>query len=70
MIQLFVMGIEGIHNDFTGGKPTEESVAPIGPFSRWRIQVRERENAGLNLSTVTAAYMEFCGRDMPFRSRV
>jgi hypothetical protein len=53
------MGLEGIQNDFTSENPTEKSVALIGPFPTWRIReskLKERENAGLNLSGGTAAY--------------
>jgi hypothetical protein len=61
-----VLGTESIQNDFTGGKPTEDSMGPIGPFSQWRIQVKASENAGLDMSGVTAGYMEFWGRNMAF----
>lgn len=57
-----------IQKDFTGGKPTKDFVAPTGPFSEWRIQIRESENKGLDLSGVADGYIEFWGRNVCFKN--
>lgn len=57
-----------IQDDWTGGKSRAESaIAAVGPFATWRFSVRERENPGLNMSGVTAAYMEFHGANRSFK---
>lgn len=61
-----VMVIESIQNDYTGGKPKSDSLAPLGLFADWRIQLRDEENLGLDLSGVKDAYIEFWGRSLPF----
>lgn len=61
-----VFSTEEIEQDYTGGQPTQSSIAPLGPFTTWRVQIKETENFGLDLSKVTEGYMEFCGRNMPF----
>ncbi|KAH6637046.1 hypothetical protein F5144DRAFT_611678 [Chaetomium tenue] len=63
-----VFGRQAIERDYTGGgEVTESTVAPVGPLAEWRIEVREGDNDGLDLTKVTGVWMEFCGRNMPFQ---
>ncbi|KAJ3565947.1 hypothetical protein NPX13_g7310 [Xylaria arbuscula] len=49
------------------GSPQNSSIAAIGPWSNWSIEVRSSENKNLDMSTLTEAYMEFGGYCSPFR---
>ncbi|KAI8710941.1 hypothetical protein NCS52_01523000 [Fusarium sp. LHS14.1] len=61
-----VYDIQDIQYDYAGGPnlPGVNEKPPIGPFCDWTVQVREDANPGLDLSSVTAGYIEFCGRNM------
>ncbi|KAB8200201.1 kinase-like domain-containing protein [Aspergillus parasiticus] len=63
-----VFGKQGLENDWSGGdsKPTASTFAAIGPFTEWRFSIRESENVGLDMRSVTAAYVEFRGANRPF----
>jgi hypothetical protein len=64
----FVFGRQALENDWSGGdtKPTASTFAAIGPFTGWRFSIRESENIGLDMGSVTAAYVEFQGANRPF----
>ncbi|KAJ5359330.1 uncharacterized protein N7496_011743 [Penicillium cataractarum] len=60
-----VMNSESIEQDYTGeGTPGVDTLASLGPFATWSIQIKASENAGLDLSAVNSAYVEFWGRNM------
>ncbi|EEU33890.1 uncharacterized protein NECHADRAFT_88815 [Fusarium vanettenii 77-13-4] len=61
-----VYDIQDIQYDYAGrpNLPGVNEKPPIGPFCDWTVQVREDANPGLDLSSVTAGYIEFCGRNM------
>ncbi|KAL2669883.1 hypothetical protein Neosp_015180 [[Neocosmospora] mangrovei] len=61
-----VYDIQNIQYDYAGGPslPGVNEKPPIGSFCDWTVQVREDANPGLDLSSVTAGYIEFCGRNM------
>ncbi|KAK6342450.1 hypothetical protein TWF718_007853 [Orbilia javanica] len=58
-------GTEALENDFQGGTPDNNTKAAIGPFTTWTFTVNESDNAGLDFSGVTEAYIEFWGRAIP-----
>lgn len=37
----------------------DDVYARVGPFTRWRIEIRKENNRDLNLKPVTSAYLEF-----------
>jgi hypothetical protein len=41
--------------------PGKSSYAPIGPFGKWRVDVRAQDNHGLNLKGLTAVVIEMHG---------
>ena len=41
--------------------------APVGPFAKWRVTVRESVNGELDWTGVSEAYLEFTGSHLPFR---
>jgi hypothetical protein len=49
---------------YFGGRVDESSVAPIGPFAKWKITVSKEQNPGLQME-LKEAYIEFCGRGLP-----
>ncbi|KAK6544734.1 hypothetical protein TWF694_001419 [Orbilia ellipsospora] len=61
------MGRQSIDSDYRGGDspPTEDSFAPIGPFTTWRIVLDAARNPGLDLSRVSQGFMEFSGMNRP-----
>ena len=63
-----VFGRQELENNWIGGdtKPTASTFAAIGPFTGWRFSIRESENVGLDMGSVTAAYVEFRGANRPF----
>ncbi|KAK6333039.1 hypothetical protein TWF718_010863 [Orbilia javanica] len=61
-----VMAEQAISNNYIGGgKPGNDSVAAIGPFATWRIQVMMEANPGVKLDQTSAPdlamYIEFWG---------
>ncbi|KAL1889080.1 hypothetical protein Sste5346_009145 [Sporothrix stenoceras] len=60
-----VYGRQDIEHDYAGGPsvPGAADKPPIGPFGVWKIVVRKDVNPGLNLTGVTAGWIEFCGRN-------
>jgi len=60
-----IFSTEAIEKDYAGGKWSETTNAPIGPLATWRLYVKESANPGLQMTGVTAAFLEFCGRSMP-----
>lgn len=58
-----VVGRQDMKSYF-GGPLDESSVAPIGPFAKWRITVRTDSNPGLKMD-LKEVYLEFCGRGLP-----
>lgn len=64
-----IHGTQSIENDYKGATPaTSSSTAPLGPYTIWKITIKELENPGLDLSRVDAMYFEFCGRSKPFQN--
>ncbi|KAF3040477.1 hypothetical protein E8E12_005139 [Didymella heteroderae] len=64
-----IHGTQSIEGDYKGATPaTANSVAPLGPYTIWKITIKEQENPGLDLSRADAMYFEFCGRSKPFQS--
>jgi hypothetical protein len=64
-----VHGKQSIEDDYKGATPvTANSTAPLGPYTIWKITIKETENPGLDLSRADAMYFEFCGRSKPFQS--
>ncbi|XHG04064.1 hypothetical protein AWENTII_007345 [Aspergillus wentii] len=65
-----VFGMQGLENDWSGGDtpPIASTFAATGPFpfTRWRFTIRESENVGLDMGSVTAANVEFRGANRPF----
>ena len=41
--------------------PKDSKYAAIGPFTKWRVDVRKEDNAGLDLSGLTAVIIEMHG---------
>ncbi|KAJ5520798.1 serine protein kinase [Penicillium fimorum] len=64
----FVFSKQELENNWSGGDshPTASMIAAIGPFTEWRFAIRESQNTGLDMSSVTAAYVEFWGANRPF----
>lgn len=64
----FVFGKQGLEDNWSGGdsRPTASTIAAAGPFTEWRFAIRESENLGLDMGSVTAAYVEFRGANRPF----
>ncbi|KAJ5081532.1 hypothetical protein NUU61_009796 [Penicillium alfredii] len=57
-----------LRDSWTGGRSRESSsIAAIGPFTTWRLVVRESENPGLDMSKVTSAHLEFRGANRSFK---
>ena len=64
-----VLNTQFLENYYVGhGNPKNTSIAAIGPWSTWTFEVRQRENKGLNMKTLTEAYIEFGGFCSPFKS--
>jgi hypothetical protein len=41
--------------------PGSSEYAPIGPFTKWRVDVREEDNTDLDLKGLTAVIIEMHG---------
>ncbi|KAG9571059.1 hypothetical protein KCU71_g713, partial [Aureobasidium melanogenum] len=55
-------------SDSSSGNANVRVQAAFGPFSTWRITLRESINGELELGdNVEEAYLEFCGSSFPFR---
>lgn len=46
-----------------GGAPLPTSIAAIGPFATWQIEILEDDNEGLDLYGLSQVVIEFYGRD-------
>ncbi|KAI9369435.1 hypothetical protein BJX61DRAFT_545590 [Aspergillus egyptiacus] len=61
---------DALQDQWTGGRPRKDigitSVAAVGPFASWSLEVREAENEGLDMQGVTSAHLEFCGANRSF----
>ncbi|CAK7205420.1 hypothetical protein SEUCBS139899_008191 [Sporothrix eucalyptigena] len=59
-----VYGTQEIEHDYAGGPrvPGASDKPPIGPFGDWKVVVRKDVNPDLDLTGVTAGWIEFCGR--------
>lgn len=58
----YVFSKQQIQDDhYIGDNATKSSIAALGPFTTWRVRVRERTNRGLNLQGLREAYLEFRG---------
>lgn len=55
---------------YIGDSATKSSIAALGPFTTWRVRLRESANQGLNLQGLREAYFEFRGtsRSSQYRS--
>ncbi|KAB8261279.1 hypothetical protein BDV32DRAFT_148546 [Aspergillus pseudonomiae] len=53
----------GLEHDFVlGGQPVKSSRAPLGPFTTWRLQIREKDaNPGIKMQGVHEVWLEFRG---------
>lgn len=58
-----IFNTEVIQGDFSGGgqQVGTNTMAGIGPFAAWRIQIRAIENPGLAFAPGTVVYVEFWG---------
>lgn len=63
-----VFSRQGIETNWSGGdtKPTESTIAAIGPFTTWNFVIRESENPGLQMDEISEAWVEFWGANRPF----
>ena len=63
-----VFSRQGIESNWSGGDtpPTASTFAAIGPFTVWHFSIRESENRGLDMGSVSAAFVEFRGANQPF----
>lgn len=58
----YVFSKQQIQDDhYIGTKATDSSIAALGPFTMWRVRLRESANAGLDLKGLHDAYLEFHG---------
>ena len=66
-----VFSRQGIESNWSGddAQPTATTFAAIGPFTVWRFSIRESLNKGLDMTSVTAAYIEFRGANRSFVAR-
>ncbi|KAE8423794.1 hypothetical protein BDV36DRAFT_289892 [Aspergillus pseudocaelatus] len=57
-----------LRDSWTGGwARAANSIAAVGPFTTWRLVVRESENLGLDMSEVATAHVEFRGANRSFK---
>ncbi|KAF5964368.1 serine protein kinase [Fusarium bulbicola] len=61
---------QDIEHDYDGGssRPGATDKPPIGPFGDWKLEIRKDVNVGLDLQSVTAGWIEFCGRNQVAKS--
>ncbi|KAL4779971.1 hypothetical protein BJX76DRAFT_361304 [Aspergillus varians] len=59
-----------IQDQWTGNQSRKDTsmncVAAVGPFATWRLELRESDNAGLDMEKVTSAHIEFRGANRSF----
>lgn len=65
-----VRGDQQIQGDHTlGTSAGKNSIAALGPFSKWQISIRTSDtlNTGLNLKNLKEAHLEFWGTNRPLK---
>ncbi|KAL3468737.1 hypothetical protein BJX99DRAFT_265867 [Aspergillus californicus] len=62
------------HEFGIGVVPKETSLAPLGPFARWKLKITQKANPGIRMENLREGYIEFRGSNrqrlsVPLRAR-